>query len=47
MRFLVESGGPVDAQDKDGVTPTHLAARNGHKKMLRMLIFEVNSLKAL
>jgi len=35
---LYRAGWDVNCQDDAGVTPTHLAARNGHKRCLRLLV---------
>lgn len=43
VRVLIHHGIDVDIQDAAGVTPTHLAARNGHKRCLRQLIEEYHA----
>ena len=40
VTLLVKHGADVNAQDTTGVTPSHLAARNGHKRCLKLLINE-------
>ena len=38
LSALLRRGADVDTPDHVGVTPLHLAARNGHKKCLRVLV---------
>lgn len=38
LGVLLKSGLDVNLQDNTGVTSVHLAARNGHKRCLRMLV---------
>eukprot|EP00039_Didymoeca_costata_P029362 m.24328 g.24328 ORF g.24328 m.24328 type:complete len:953 (+) comp7598_c0_seq2:261-3119(+) len=42
-RELLRLGGDVDRQDANGTTATHLAARNGHPKLLHLLVVEHNA----
>jgi ankyrin repeat protein len=38
LTVLLKHGAIVDVQDSTGVTSVHLAARNGHKRCLRLLV---------
>lgn len=42
-RELLRMDADVDQQDASGTTATHLAARNGHPKLLRLLVYEHNA----
>jgi len=36
VRLLLEKGGDVEVKDKEGTTPLHLAAKNGHHAVVRL-----------
>ena len=46
MMSAITSGAPVNARNKDGDTPLHFAARNGHKATVAMLLGEAADVTA-
>jgi hypothetical protein len=38
MQEMLESGASIDAKNEDGVTALHLAARNGHLEVVKLLL---------